>query len=460
MKNFPYYNLRRVLAIMIVLIVCCAHVFGERAYEAWTARYSGPGNGANDASAIAVDANGNVYVTGRSQPGGLESGMQYATIKYDPEGTELWVARYSTRSGAQAKAIALDADSNVYVTGFDSGGLATLEDYATVKYDTDGNELWVARYDGPGRFEDIAWAIAVDGSGNVYVTGHSFEGDLLGYSFATIKYDAAGNQLWVARYGRGRSGAKALAVDKEGNVYVTGQTQGVEPTDYATIKYDTNGNQLWIATYRGPGRGEDRATALAIDAGGNVYVTGESRGDSSTQIDYATIKYDTNGKELWVARYDGPENREDEATALAVDDDGNVYVTGGSYVFNGPSTLRPEYATVKYDTNGVELWTARYVGADPDHYDYATAGALDRDRNVYVTGGSYGGYSTGTDYATIKYDTNGNELWVARYDGPAHVTDIASSLAIDSEGNVYVTGSSQRATGGWYDYATIKYSQK
>jgi hypothetical protein len=117
-------------------------------------------------------------------------------------------------------------------------------------------------------------------------------------------------QAWVARYDGPANGydlAWAIAVDGSGNVYVTGQSRGSGTDDYATVKYDANGNQLWIARYDGPANGYDLAWAIAVDGSGNVYVTGKSIG-AGTDTDYATVKYDTNGNELWVARYDGPAN--------------------------------------------------------------------------------------------------------------------------------------------------------
>ena len=99
----------------------------------------------------------------------------------------------------------------------------------------------------------------------------------------------------------------------------------------------------WVARYNGPGNGEDRATALAVDTDGNVYVTGYSVG-VGTSVDYATIKYDADGNPVWIARYNGLGNGEDIATALAVDADGNVYVTGRSA---GVGTSF-DYATIKY----------------------------------------------------------------------------------------------------------------
>jgi len=169
-------------------------------------------------------------------------------------------------------------------------------------------QQWVAVYNG-GNGSDIAYAVAVDGSGNVYVTGFSVGPGSCNFvcnDYATIKYDASGQQQWVARYNGPANDddhARAIAVDASGNVYVTGASIGTTwpDYDYATIKYDASGNQLWVARYNGPANGFDSASAIAVDPSGNVYVTGASEG-SGTGFDYATIKYDASGNQLWAAR--------------------------------------------------------------------------------------------------------------------------------------------------------------
>ena len=424
--------------------------------QQWVKRYNGPGDDYDEAYALAVDGLGNVYVTGYSYGSG--SSDDYATIKYGPNGNQLWVKRYNGPQGHSddvAKALAVDDSGNVYVTGY-SYGSGTSDDYATIKYDTDGNQLWVARYNGLGNSDDHANALSVDDLGNVYVTGYG-AGSGTNNDYATIKYDPNGNQLWVKYYngqGNGDDCANAMAVDSLGNVYVTGYSYDSNTDyDYATIKYDPNGNQLWVARYNGLGNSSDHAYALAVDGMGNIYVTGDSTG-SSTSSDYATIKYDPNGNQLWVKRYNGTANSSDYATALSVDNSGNVYVTGQSY---GSSTS-DDYATVKYDPNGNQLWVKRYNGPGNDE-DRANALAVDVSGNVYVTGYSSGS-GTSFDYATVKYDTNGNQLWVKRYNGPAgNSDDRCKAIAIDNSGNVYVTGESY-GSGTYYDYATIKYSQR
>ena len=113
--------------------------------------------------------------------------------------------------------------------------------------------------------------------------------------------------------------------------------------DYATIKYDSAGQQQWVSRYNGPANGVDFAEAVAVDSSSNVYVTGESAGQG-TRNDFATVKYNSTGEEQWVVRYNGPANRDDQANAIAVDASGNVYVTGQSFDPNNGD----DYVTIKY----------------------------------------------------------------------------------------------------------------
>jgi uncharacterized delta-60 repeat protein len=417
-------------------------------------RYDGPQHSADSANDLAIDALGNVYVTGGSAVSG--GPPDYVTIKYNSAGEQQWIADFSGGNNTAnfANAIALDDSGNVYVTGIGWGN-GNDSDYATVKYDSSGEQQWVARYDGPGHSLDTAMAIAVDGGGNVYVAGRS-PGSGTDYDYATIKYSPSGQEAWVARYngpGNGYDEARAIAVDDSGNVYVTGGSSGSGTDfDYATIKYGPSGEQQWVARYNGPGNGSDFAYAIAIDSSANVYVTGWSMGGSSSS-DYATIKYNSDGQEQWVARYNGPTNDADGGNAIAIDGSGNVIVTGTSV-----GTTFPDYdfATIKYNSAGQQQWVARYNGPAGDR-DEAAHITVDRVDNVYVTGYSTG-LGTDYDYTTIKYSPSGEEQWVARYNGTGNFGDVAYGVAVDSSGNVYVTGSSD-GLGTNSDYVTIKYVQ-
>jgi len=243
----------------------------------------------------------------------------YERTRYAPAGDvyEAWVARYNGTGNSYDEAIgvAVDNSGNVYVAGT-SRGLGTLNDYATIKYDSAGQQQWVALYNDPAHPDEQLNAMTIDASGNVYVTGRSGTNNIP-YVCTTIKYDSAGQQQWIARYNapNGASG-QAIAVDSSGNTYVATYGSNQPNTLFCvTIKYNAAGEQQWVAEYHG-GSGADEPAAIVVDNAGNVYVTG------TTQIcqgsDYLTLKYNSAGQEQWVARYHGPQEPLDAAKAIAL----------------------------------------------------------------------------------------------------------------------------------------------
>jgi hypothetical protein len=220
---------------------------------------------------------------------------------------------------------------------------------------------WVARYDGPGSHGDESRAIAVDTRGNVYVTGESNSSGMYGgEDYATVKYDGNGSELGVARYGGlfdWYDAGEAVAIDDSGNVYVTGTSfdDTITGFDYTIIKYDVYGFQLWVAKYNGPGAYSrcDMPSAMALDGYGNVHVTGLSEGADSA-FHYATVKYSSAGTEQWVARWSGPGSTFDWPEAIAVDDRGNAYTAEYSSA---------EFPIRDFESRKKAKMTARVCGA-------------------------------------------------------------------------------------------------
>ena len=314
---------------------------------------------------------------------------------------------------------------------FAVGENGTIWHYAIPGYE----KAWMATYDGPASGTDVAWATAVDELGNVYVAGWS-EGIGTGEDYLTIKYDSTGEAQWTARYDSGEEGygdrAYAIAVDGSGNVYVTGYSEtSATAEDYLTIKYDSAGEEQWTARYDGPANDFDGAYGMALyeDGYGDVYVyvTGTSMG-AGTEGDYATIKYDGDtGNEVWgeVARYDGPAHGHDypgfagmygpyPCQPIAVDDLGNAYVTGQSQ--SSVASIDFDYATVKYQSdNGTQLWAKRYDGL-ANGWDVATSIAVDRLGNTYVTGISE--QSVSYAYLVDVWGSSGSDVFaVGDYSG-------------------------------------------
>jgi uncharacterized delta-60 repeat protein len=416
----------------------------------WVARYNGPANGLDTLRAIAVDVAGNVYVAAAENVG--TENWDYLTIKYDPSGNPVWMARYAGPGNGRdfPNAIALDPAGNVFVTGQSYGADGT-SDYATVKYDNSGNLLWVARYAGAEGSEDEAYDVTVDDSGNAYVTGYYGGGG--GTDIATVKHAAAdGSVVWAAVYDGPANGPDCgfeLALDALGNVHVSGYVQNVSTgADAIVLKYDSTGAQQWEAVYNGPGNGYDGASELAVDAAGNVYAAGTSMGDG-TGHDYVAIKYNSMGVLQWASRYTGAGAGRDVVQELILAPGGGVYVTGSTQRSEVPT--ENDIMTIRYNAEGVETWRARYGGVGDNG---AFEMAVDMTGGLYVVGEGTGGSGSG-EIVTIKYQA-GREDWVRRYTGPGAGNSLGHEVVLDATGNVYVGGYSY-GIGTLTDITTIKY---
>jgi DNA-binding beta-propeller fold protein YncE len=423
----------------------------------WVKRYNGPGNGDDVANSVVVSPDGTkVFVTGYSL--GSSSGYDYGTVAYDAStGAKLWVTRYNGtgNDGDEPYALGVSPDGAwLFVTGATCGPTCV---YGTVAYDAStGTKLWAARY--KGGFFANSLGVSPDGT-KVFVTGIG-PGSTGSEDYHTVAYDAStGGKLWVARYngpGDDIDEASSLAVSPDGSkVVVTGSSLGEgSSTDYATFAYNpSTGARLWVARYNGTGDNEDDPRSVRVSPDGSkVFVTGGSWGPSS-DYDYATVAYNAStGAKLWAKRFNGGGNDLDVARSLSVSPDGTtVFVTGLSF---GSSTT--DYATIAYNAStGVKLWTARYKGI----INNANALAVSPDGTmVFVTGESVD-LSSDDDYATIAYNAStGAELWAKRYNGPGNKVDEAFSIAVSPDGtSVFVAGES-KGIGSALDYAVIAYS--
>jgi len=347
----------------------------------------------------------------------------------------------------------VDLAGNVYTTGY-SKGKGTGYDFLTLKYDADGNEMWAQRLDGGSSGDDKPVAVRVDGQGNVFVTGSS-QGGPSDADYLTVKYDSTGKLLWKQRYngsGNGFDSPAAMAVDSKGDVFVTGFSLGKgSGYDCVTVSYDSGGNQRWASVYNGPENEDDFGTALTLDAAGDCFVTGYSK-TKSEGASYLTIKYDPAGHGAWVRNFAIGTTQTARATSLAADSSGGVCVTG----FAQGSHPSYDYVTIRYDSAGKALWSRRFDGAGHGD-DKPAAIAIDSAGCYTVTGESFGGSSSGNDFLTIKYSAEGQVLWQTRYDGSG-LTDSASAMAMDSNGGAAITGRSVGADSG-SDFLTVKYDK-
>jgi Domain of unknown function (DUF4347)/Beta-propeller repeat len=337
---------------------------------------------------------------------------------------------------------------------------------------------------------------AVDSAGNRYTVG-SFADTVdfdPGVGVTTLtsvgdddlfiqKLDARGNFIWAKAIGGvSNKQATGISVDRNGNVYTTGYFAGTvdfDPgvgvtnltstgeTDLFVSKLDSNGTLVWARAMGGPGF--DQASGVTVDGSGNVYTTGFFFGTadfdpvagvtnltSAGDADIFVSKLDPNGNLVWAKAIGG--SRTNQATGISLDGSGNVYTTG---VFNGTADFDPGVGVTtltsagsfdvfvsKLDPNGNLVWAKAIGGTGTDQ---ATGISVTRSGSVYTTGHFFGtvdfdpgaGVTTltsagGSDLFVSKLDSSGNLVWAKAMGGTG--TDQATSLSVDSDGNVYTTG--------------------
>ena len=323
-----------------------------------------------------------------------------------------------------------------------------------------GTRVWTSRYNGPGNGIDQSPRVAVSRDGNqVFVSGTSF-GSVGGGAMSTIAYDAAnGNESWVDVYSD--TTAESVAGSPDGSqVFVTGAFDNGVNDDFVTIAYGAaNGHRRWVSQYNGAGNGNDIPQSLAVSPNGTaLFVTGYSTDAASSVSAYTTVAYNTtNGAKLWAKDFSGSGGIPNQGFSVGVSPDSTkVFVTGSLY-----DQGAFDYGTVAYNaTNGAQLWVSRYSGGNGSVDNAKRLVVSPGGSQVFVTGRSG---SAGTDYATVAYNaTSGAQLWVGRYDGPAHGNDAANDLVVSPDGTrLFVTGTSVSDSGAFpppNSAATVAYN--
>ena len=387
-------------------------------YEAWINRFDGYDHNDDLPSALLLDGNGNLFVTGNTRS--TATGIDFLTIKYSPQGAVLWQAIYNGQTNGHdwPRNLALDQSGNLYVSGGIGTGVTDYV-YGLIKYDPSGDTLWVRVLPRqPGFVLDMA----LDNAGNIYLTGPS----------GTLKFDPNGNQVWFSS-----QTGRRMAWHDSGFVYLTAWDLYDLPQGVTKKLSDSSGGLIW--QYNAGG------TDLELDNSGNIYVTGVYNNS------YRTIKFSPSGTPLWTRFYSGADDGVwgSQSKAVGIDASGQPVVTGWSY----SGTVGNDFATIKYPANGESLWTSRLDGPAQGN-DEAGKIVLGNSGKAFVHGFNTGNFSN-YDYTTAKYNSSGQQLWVMRYSNAGE--DRAEDLAVDNTGNVYVPAFSQ-APHYLVDWVTIKYS--
>jgi len=375
----------------------------------------------------------------------------------------LGTAQFGTASNEIANAVATDSSGNIYVAGQTAAALHSQAfaggtyDVFVIKYGPTGTRVWTREFGTLG--EDVALGIALDASGNIFVSGYttgSLDGANAGLEDGfLLKLDTAGTLAWSRQIGNGTSDIiYNVGVDATGNAYLGGYTHGVldgQPwggsRDTIVVKYDTSGTKVWTREFGATGI--DTVNRIAVEADGDSYIVGSTDTTLDAQPylggfrDALVIKYDTAGVRQWTRLIGTAAN--DGAFAVATDGSGNVFVSGPTTGdLDGHMNQGAEDVfVVKYDGGGTKIGTAYAVGSSGS--DIALGMVVDGSGNLYVTGytnGDLDGGSAGSnDLFLTKFNAAGLGQWTKQLGTLAN--DHAQGVALDADDQPVCTGGTE-----------------
>ena len=321
----------------------------------------------------AIDSDGNIIVTGINE----NTYQAFVLAKYSTSGSLLWQRRLAVPSADSfGSGVAVDSSNNIYICGY--GGSTTVSAYIA-KYDSSGTLQW-QRSLGTSSKITYGYSIAVDSAGSgVYVVGNS-NATLSGSDARITKYDTSGTLQWQYRLYTPTTGSevfRGVAVDTSGNTYISGYNfnSSVSNNSMLLVKYNSSGTIQWQRRLDSAG-GDDLGIGAATDSSSNAYICGYGTGS----VYFSFAKYNSTGTIQWQRWLTGSAG---EAYGITADSSGNVYVCGQTYG-TGSKVL-----IVKYNSSGTIQWQRSITTNDASPVDIARSIYVDAaGTTITITGTS------------------------------------------------------------------------
>ncbi|MEM9462656.1 MAG: DUF4215 domain-containing protein [Myxococcota bacterium] len=334
----------------------------------------------DQAFAITVDDQGRAYVAG-DVFGAID--VDFWVRQYEGDGLG-WTSAADGGGNEGGRAIARRGDT-LYVAGYQNVP-AQSNNVRLRSFDLDGNNAGLnLSFNDPLNGNNVGYGVAVDPSGNIVVVSNELV-SMQSNNIWVRKHDPAGTPLWTVGHNGpalGDDQSRGVAIDSASNIAVVGfQTTIEQGRDMWIRTYDTNGGVLWTATHTSLTMTNDEAWGVAFDPEGNVVVAGfEGDPDPAIQWRLWLAKYDPMGMLLWAQLWDGEAGEGGRAFAVAVDDTGDIVVTGQHRNAGFDQLL-----VRKLDPNGNERWTTLIDGA-PETNQVGWGVAIGPGRRIWVAGG-------------------------------------------------------------------------
>ncbi|MHC1776088.1 MAG: T9SS type A sorting domain-containing protein [Lentimicrobium sp.] len=359
-----------------------------------------------------------------------------------------WITpgQFPGSGSSSAYELETDASGNVFIAGEKSYDIAPLGNIFLIKYDANGNLIWLKTYVTPNPQPIGPFDLCLDAGGNAYL---AFINPVTPWAIAIQKYRAADGFLeWTTEIPGSSFNAfewqvRPVFMISDGSYIYIGGTKfetGVSGSRMLAVKMNTGGGIEWSRTFKGSGIYAN-TKSIATDPSGNVYIAGDAW---NTSIDYCVVKYNANGDYQWHAFIDGSVYHDtDVAEKVIVDNNGNVYVTGYSQI----TSYEKDILTVKYNAGGVFQWQRSY--GNPE-YDSNNAWYLATTAGNELLVGGYVAYETpypgsGKNFCLLKYNTAGDLQWSAIYDYQNNLDNHPFDFDTSPDGSIYIAGTSLKS---------------
>ncbi len=457
--------------LLLFIIWLNAYVASAQVAQQWVKTYDATYHNDDIPAAITLDAAGNVIICGNlNNP--AQSSSEMMIIKYDPSGNVLWNMPYANSTSVTPSDITTDADRNIYISCDVQNNVTNETHTHVIKYTCAGTLIWDAVYNTGTNFDDFSRRIALDNNGNIYVGLSSVCGlcypNSNGNSESTIiKFDSLGIYITEMRTGLfwGNSGWNInsyynalmdMEVLTAGNIYSIANLPQDSSIiccnndlidDFALSKHNTSGTREFLKRISRPLK-QDFPFDMFVGNNEDVFITGSTKDTAANSKDsYLTAKLDSSGNVLYLVER-GNAAWVSRGLAVAADGLGYAYVAGTTYQNGATSDIE----LIKYDPNGNEIWVRTY-NSSFNSWDNAYSIIIDAQANLFIRGSSRN--ASNNDFLLLKYDSAGIFQWEQRYNGASNQEDVSIDFTVNSIGEVFVTGQSQGANG--YDFVTIKH---
>lgn len=393
---------------------------------------------------------GNSFVAGTvNAPGG----SSFYLSKINSAGTTLWTRTYAGPGTINILIdMEMDLNSNIYITGM-SLGQGSGFDYATLKYDVDGNLLWTNRFNSPDNKSDLPYDMEIGNDGKVFITGASqFASDTSEIVTAVYYPDGSVFSLMYFNSPEGRMG-QGLRVKKDdfGHIYVAGTLrQSNGSNDIVLIRYTGNGAYMWHRTYNS--NFDNNESPMAISTISSLVTITGYFNQPGYGNNILTLQFDYNGGFRWVRSAYGAGDGDDIANDVVMDGQYNTYVAGKNKNSNGDYDCR----LLKYDLNGTLVYSVGFDGAahkDDEVIDMEMDGLL----NIYIAGSTRNS-SNNTDGLLIKFSSNGSMLWYKTHNYASDYNDYFSSVS-EQNGKIYAGGYTAEFVSGSRSALVVRYTE-